>query len=116
MIGVIVLWGVLPVLLIGLLFLTAHPLPQNQRVGIAALWCIVVGLSAPYTLGRFPGGWERTAIFWGIAIVGTLSVLWGVVLVYPPKARPPTTPGKPSSNFVSAETRTYRMARKGLWR
>lgn len=114
MIAVILIWAALPVVLVGLLFLTAHALPQNQRVGVAALWCVLVSLSFPFTLSQFRGGWERTAILWGLVLVGTLSILWGVVLVYPPKARPPSSPGKPS-NFVNAETRTYRMAQKAWW-
>ena len=114
MIAVILLWAFLPVLMVGLLMLTAHPLPANQRVGVAVFWCLTVGLCVPYTLGRFPGGWERTAILWALVVVGTLSLLWGVVIVYPPKSRPPTTPGKPSSNYVSAETRTYRSVKRRI--
>ena len=114
MIAVILLWAFLPVVMVGLLMLTAHSLPQNQRVGVAALWCVMVSLSFPFTLSQFPGGWERTAILWGLVLVGTLSILWGVVLVYPPKSRPPTTPGKPSSNYVAATSRTYRTQRRRI--
>lgn len=117
MIGVMILWAVLPVLMFGLLFLTAHPLPTNQRVGVAAFWCIVMGLSAPYTLGmaRFFDGWLRTAVWWGVFVVCALSVFWGVVLVFPPKRRPPTGPGKPSGNFVAAQSRTYRWQGRRMW-
>ena len=129
----ILLWfnllcAVLVVGLAGLLMLARPDFPVRVRLAVGVIWCIVFGLAAffllgiceklvtPWVLGLGDNvpvwPWMPRVYVIALSIAGMESLIWALVLVRPPKSRPPTSPGKPSSNYVAAQSRTYRTQRR----
>ena len=106
--------GIMVVLAWGLALVAEWWVDTRRNLFQTVLSVPVFAIALYPTLAVILYGWiSAMALSLVALLLSTLCiVVWRLARYF--QRRPPTTPGKPSSNYVSAETRTYRSVKRRI--